>query len=226
MSWTLDGRAVHESVVKGSVFRTHAAPVSTPGEALAFLAEVAVSDATHNCWAFRIGQIFRSSDDGEPGGTAGRPILSAIEGQEIDGVMVVVTRWFGGVKLGAGGLVRAYGGAASTCLREAAKSEYVPRASYNFHCPFSHYAEIEAKLPGWRVETVACDFGAEGADMVLAVPLDAHEEVVAWLRDLTRGQHALRELESEAALLEAEAAEEEEEEEETEGGVGLEEPAD
>jgi putative IMPACT (imprinted ancient) family translation regulator len=62
---------------------------------------------------------YRSSDDGEPAGTAGRPILAAIDGQGFDRVMVVVTRWFGGIKLGAGGLVRAYGGAAAECLRTA-----------------------------------------------------------------------------------------------------------
>jgi hypothetical protein len=77
------------------------------------------TDATHNCWAWRIGGDYRSSDDGEPAGTAGRPILAAIDGQGFDRVMVVVTRWFGGIKLGAGGLVRAYGGAAAECLRTA-----------------------------------------------------------------------------------------------------------
>ncbi len=73
---------------------------------MAFLQQVAVTDATHNCWAYRHGQDYRSSDDGEPAGTAGRPILAAIDGQGFDRVMVVVTRWFG-IKLGAGGLVRA-----------------------------------------------------------------------------------------------------------------------
>src|SRR3546814_18000784 len=78
-----------------------------------------VPDATHNCWAWRIGDDYRSNDDGEPAGTAGRPILAAIDGQGMDRVVVVVTRWFGGIKLGAGGLVRAYGGTAAECLRRA-----------------------------------------------------------------------------------------------------------
>jgi putative IMPACT (imprinted ancient) family translation regulator len=62
-------------------------------------------DASHNCFAYRLGQQYRSSDDGEPGGTAGRPILTAIEGEGLDGVCVLVTRYYGGVKLGAGALL-------------------------------------------------------------------------------------------------------------------------
>lgn len=103
MTWTLPGRATYESVIKNSVFRASAAPVEDEAAAMAFFRDVAVLEATHNCWAFKTGQRFRCSDDGEPGGTAGRPILSAIEGQDFDNVMIVVTRWYGGVQLGAGG---------------------------------------------------------------------------------------------------------------------------
>ncbi len=197
MTWTLDGIAEHESIIRHSVFRTLAAPVEDEAGAMAFLAEVAVPDATHNCWAFRVGGRYRVSDDGEPSGTAGRPILSAIEGQDFDGVMVVVTRWFGGIKLGAGGLVRAYGGAAAACLREAARIERVERIRLGFHCPFPVFAEVEAKLPGWNVETRRCDFGAAGATMELAVPVQERMAVEAWLRDLTRGQEPVRVLDGE-----------------------------
>ncbi|MXV45231.1 DUF1949 domain-containing protein [Saccharibacter sp. 17.LH.SD] len=197
MTWTLDGIAEHESIIRHSVFRTLAAPVDDEAAAMAFLAEVSVPDATHNCWAFRVGQRFRVSDDGEPSGTAGRPILSAIEGQDFDGVMVVVTRWFGGVKLGAGGLVRAYGGAAAACLREAQKIEKIARVRWQFLCPFSVYSEVEAKLPGWQVETLACEFGGEGVSMVLGVPASHQEDVADWLRDLTRGQSPIVNLDDE-----------------------------
>src|SRR3954447_7594427 len=116
---TLAQPVSHTLEVKHSRFIAHAAPIDGAAAALAFLQQVAVADATHNCWAYRHGQDYRSSDDGEPAGTAGRPILAAIDGQGFDRVMVVVTRWFGGIKLGAGGLVRAYGGAAAECLRTA-----------------------------------------------------------------------------------------------------------
>src|SRR3546814_1073968 len=91
-----------------------------------FVAEHAVAGANHNCWACRIGQTYRFSDDGEPGGTAGKPILQAIDGHDLDGIAVVVTRWFGGILLGSGGLVRAYGGTAALCLQGAAKVRIVP----------------------------------------------------------------------------------------------------
>ena len=100
MTDTLAGRASHLLEVKHSRFLAQAAPVATPDDALAFLREIAVPDATHNCWAYRIGGEYRSSDDGEPAGTAGRPILAAIDGQGFDREMVVVTRWYGGVHLG------------------------------------------------------------------------------------------------------------------------------
>ena len=93
---TLAAPARHALEVKKSRFLALATPVDSPERALAWLREVADRDATHNCWAYRISQSYRSSDDGEPGGTAGRPILAAIEGQDLDQVMVVVTRWYGG----------------------------------------------------------------------------------------------------------------------------------
>ncbi|EHH68054.1 hypothetical protein GMO_18210 [Gluconobacter morbifer G707] len=188
----MDGFAEHESVIRNSVFCVRAAPVPDETAALAFLEEVTVADATHNCWAFRTGQRFRTSDDGEPSGTAGRPILSAIDGQDFDNVMVVVTRWFGGVKLGAGGLVRAYGGAASACLREAARLELVETRSIRFHCAFSDYSLVEARYPGWGASRTECDFDATGAWMTLAVPVENLETVLDALRDMTRGQMAVQ----------------------------------
>lgn len=188
MSWTLEKEIQHEIIIKNSVFRAFATKISSEEEAIAFLRRVEDKDATHNCWAFRVGHVFRSSDDGEPSGTAGRPILSAIEGQDFDGVMVVVTRWFGGVKLGAGGLVRAYSAAAATCLRLAEKKEHIERINIGFHCPFSLYALLEARIASWQIEVVSCEFDAEGALMVLSVPSAVQEEVVDWLRDMTRGQ--------------------------------------
>lgn len=192
MSWTVDGVAEHESIIKHSVFRTRICNVSDEESAMEFLSQVSDPEATHNCWAFKTGSRYRVSDDGEPSGTAGRPILSAIEGQDFDHVMVVVTRWFGGVKLGAGGLVRAYGGAASACLREAVKIELIERIGLKFHCPFSLYAEVEAKLPHWQVEVKSCEFDSCGAALNVSLPLIHKEKLADWLRNLTRGQKQLQ----------------------------------
>lgn len=192
MIWTLDAPAEHRSVIRNSVFHTHAAPVADESEAMAFLQNVSIPDATHNCWAFRIGQRFRSSDDGEPSGTAGRPILSAIDGQNFDNVIVVVIRWFGGVKLGAGGLVRAYGGAAAACLREAAKSERVETRTLHFHCPFSVFARLEARCAAWGAQKTDTQFDADGVQLTLSVPLTILDAALAELRDMTRGQSTIR----------------------------------
>ncbi|MEK1895582.1 MAG: YigZ family protein, partial [Rhizobium sp.] len=86
-----------EQVVKRSRFLAIGLPVASELEAKEALAAHCYSDANHNCWAWRIGQTYRFSDDGEPGGTAGKPILQAIDGQSLDKVIVIVTRWFGGV---------------------------------------------------------------------------------------------------------------------------------
>ena len=94
MSDTLAAPAAHSTEVRHSRFLAQAAPATDVPAALAFLAAHSDGDATHNCWAYRIGAEYRSSDDGEPAGTAGRPILAAIDGQGFDQVVVVVTRWY------------------------------------------------------------------------------------------------------------------------------------
>jgi len=116
---TLASRWQLQQEIRKSRFLAQAAPVDDDAAADTFIAEVSDRGATHNCWAWRLGNRYRFNDDGEPGGSAGRPILAAIDGQGLDHVVVVVTRWFGGIKLGVGGLVRAYGGCAAECLRTA-----------------------------------------------------------------------------------------------------------
>jgi uncharacterized YigZ family protein len=111
----------HESApVKGSRFVASVRPVGSEAEARAFHTSVAAEmpDASHHCWAWRIAApvIDRAGDDGEPGGSAGRPILAQLSGRDLVDTAVVVSRWFGGTKLGVGGLVRAYGGAAGEAL--------------------------------------------------------------------------------------------------------------
>ncbi|XP_056696193.1 uncharacterized protein [Spinacia oleracea] len=116
---TLADRVTHEKDIKKSKFIAIASPVYNEQSAHSFLSEVRDNRATHNCWAYKIGDQYRSNDDGEPSGTAGKPIYSAIDSSGIDRIMVVVIRYFGGIKLGTGGLVRAYGGVTSECLKNA-----------------------------------------------------------------------------------------------------------
>lgn len=119
---TLAAPASFEQHIKHSRFLAQAEPISSVEQAQHRLEELCRPVASHHCWAWRLDSAYRSADAGEPAGTAGRPILAAIDGQGLDRVLVVVSRWFGGVKLGSGGLVRAYGGTAAECLRRAERS--------------------------------------------------------------------------------------------------------
>jgi uncharacterized YigZ family protein len=125
--FTTVARAGHaETRILASRFIADAVPVQSRDAAEGYLQKVRKEffDATHHCYAYRLGADTpenRSSDDGEPGGTAGKPILAAIEREGLTNVLVVVTRYFGGTKLGTGGLVRAYGESAVLALKEAGR---------------------------------------------------------------------------------------------------------
>lgn len=186
MSQTLAARAAFTLDVRHSRFLAQAAPVESPAQALAFLDAVADPGATHNCWAYRIGAEYRSSDDGEPAGTAGRPILAAIDGQGVDQVMVVVTRWFGGIKLGAGGLVRAYGGAAAECLRTAPRRLLVTLRELRVRAGFEDLGTVHAVLAAAGAEKLDEAFDAEGVVMRVSVAEEAIDDLRERLRDSTR----------------------------------------
>jgi uncharacterized YigZ family protein len=178
----------HAQDIRKSRFLAQAAPVQAAAQAMAFLHEVADPAATHNCWAYRIGQDYRFNDDGEPGGTAGRPILQAIEGAGVDRVMVVVTRWYGGIKLGAGGLVRAYGGTAAECLRLAERVPLVAMARLGVRCNFADLPLLKARCPAWDARIERETFDAGGATLELELPAERLDEARARIVDLTRGQ--------------------------------------
>ncbi|AWV07007.1 IMPACT family protein [Marilutibacter maris] len=183
---TLAARASHSIEVKHSRFLAHAAPVESAEQALAFFDEVGDPAATHNCWAYRIGGLYRFNDDGEPASTAGRPILAAIEGQGFDRVAVVVTRWFGGIKLGAGGLVRAYGGCAAECLRTAARQPLVAMTEAEIAYPFEVTGTVHATLAQFAAAKLDEQFDAEGTRMRLELPADELATLKVRLRDATR----------------------------------------
>ncbi|KFN41121.1 IMPACT family protein [Arenimonas oryziterrae] len=179
--------------VKKSRFLAQAAPAETPEAALAWLRQVSDGDATHNCWAYRIGPAYRYSDDGEPGGTAGRPILAAIEGQALDGVIVVVTRWYGGINLGAGGLVRAYGGSAAECLRTAPRQALIAWVEARLACDFSLASNVHALMVAVGAEKLGESFDETGLRLHLRLPAPMFDRFALRLRDVSRGAaHLLR----------------------------------
>jgi len=119
---------------------------------MAFLKLISRRKATHNCWAYRIDGQGRFNDDGEPGGTAGRPILGALEKQGIDRAMVVVIRYFGGIKLGAGGLARAYGGVAAECLQQARRIPIRRDVRVEITVPFDAMGRLYPVLDAFGVQ--------------------------------------------------------------------------
>jgi len=185
---TLAATATHLLEVKHSRFLAHAAPAGDVAAAQAFLAQAADPAATHNCWAWRIGQDYRSSDDGEPAGTAGRPILAAIDGQGFDRVVVVVTRWYGGIKLGAGGLVRAYGGAAAECLRTAPRLALVAMRELALQAAFGDLGTVHAALAAHGADKLDERYEADGVRMQLRLRADRADALREHLRDATRGR--------------------------------------
>ena len=146
---TIEKEAVCETVIKKSRFLAAVYPVETPEAAALKLSEIKKKhwDATHNCSAMIIGtdaSVMRFSDDGEPQGTAGMPMLEVLKQNGLVNVLAVVTRYFGGVLLGAGGLVRAYAGSTAGALNAAQKIEMVPCFIYRIDLPYASFGRLEA----------------------------------------------------------------------------------
>lgn len=188
MPYTLAQPVQYEQDIKHSRFLALASPVQTPEQAMDYLRQVSAADATHNCWAYRIGQNYRSSDDGEPAGTAGRPILAAIDGQGFDQVMVVLIRWYGGIKLGAGGLVRAYGGTAAECLRTAPRRELVRYCQASINSPFEDLGLLHTCLDAHLAEKLSEHFDEHGAQLHVRLPHAQLAGLSLRLRDASRNR--------------------------------------
>ena len=190
---TLKEIAQHQQTVKDSVFIAYASRVDTPEQALHYLRTVLTQhrDASHLCWAYRIGNQYRFSDAGEPGGTAGQPILRAIEGQGLDHVVVGVVRYFGGTKLGAGGLVRAYGGVAAEALRTSQRLHELPRQTLTLGVPFEHINSLYRLLDTMLATRLQEQYDENGLSISVSVTLDQIDELESALRDATRGQFTL-----------------------------------
>lgn len=148
---TLLTRASDEFIINKSRFIGYGAPAASEEEALGFLADVrsAHKDASHHCYAYIIGAnmgVMRYSDDGEPGGTAGMPIIEVMKARQVTNACVVVVRYFGGVLLGAGGLTRAYSQGAATVINAAGVGEVSPTRRYLMEVPYPMLGRVEYLL--------------------------------------------------------------------------------
>ncbi|MEF8807694.1 IMPACT family protein [Natronomonas sp.] len=188
---TLADRAEASFTVQGSEFLAHAAPVESVAAAEAFIEEIeaAYDDATHNVPAYRVrADPFReyASDDGEPSGSAGKPMLSVLQGQEIENVCVVVTRYFGGTELGVGGLVRAYSGAVKDVLDAADVFEERPHETFSISVDYDDSGTVRGILESEGVEFEA-DYG-ETVAFDVRVPVAEAEALRDRLRSATSGR--------------------------------------
>jgi uncharacterized YigZ family protein len=156
-----------EIVVKGSRFLAEAIPCQKQDEARAILKaqKEKYADATHVVHAFMLGkagEVMGMSDDGEPSGTAGRPVLDVLKGSGATDIMLTVTRWFGGTLLGTGGLVKAYGGAAkellSQCQESGALEEYVPKKEFSFECDYALYKSVKRAFDEFSIDGLSEDY--------------------------------------------------------------------
>jgi putative IMPACT (imprinted ancient) family translation regulator len=192
---------------KGSLFLARVEPVTDAAAAAAAIAAVAAAhaDASHVCWAWRlaarpgqppwagalgpepggaeVGVLERSHDAGEPGGTAGAPILQALRGAELVDALATVVRWFGGTKLGKGGLVRAYGGVARAACAEVGRAWVVPRCRLAVTLAYPRLGAVQRLVRPPAVELVAVRYG-EQVEVELAVWASRRGELLAALADL------------------------------------------
>jgi uncharacterized YigZ family protein len=187
----LSEHAQAETNVKNSRFLCEAHPVQSPEEVREIIhrQKNKYPDIRHVVHAFSLGPkgaILGCSDDGEPAGTAGRPTLEVLKGSGITNILLTTTRWFGGIKLGTGGLVKAYTEVAQLCLAQAKTEELVPKTEVNFTVPYSLYEQCKLLLASLEFELAKEEFGT-GVSLSGRLKTDKLEALQNQLRDLSRG---------------------------------------
>lgn len=178
---------------KKSKFISYVKPVKTAEEANAFIASVKSKhwDARHNVYAYRLreGNTERFSDDGEPQGTAGIPVLDVLQKSNVTDLCVVVTRYFGGILLGTGGLVRAYSHSASIGLAAARIVQMVPVSICTLSCDYSFYGRVPAFLAAWEGELLNTEF-SETVNLQFSLPTEQLPAARKELTELSSGKLA------------------------------------
>jgi uncharacterized YigZ family protein len=188
-TFTLPATLQAELDIRKSRFIAYAIPVADRDAAMDELRRLreAHPTATHVCWALLAGGQSGMSDDGEPSGTAGRPILEVLRHHDLDGVLAAVVRYYGGVKLGAGGLVRAYTDAIATALQDAPRVERIALATLSVEIGYPD----EARVRRWiEQEKHTLDGSAYGMNVQLTIgmPVTAIDAARDALRDMTQGR--------------------------------------
>ncbi len=190
--WTLDGAGTAETKVKGSRFLGFVCPVQTRNEVETHLQRIRKKyyDATHHCYAFRIGaggEDFRASDGGEPTGTAGKPILDAIDGQNLTDVFCLITRYFGGTKLGTGGLARAYGDCAAITLGAVKRIQKFVNISSWLTFPYKLTGTVMSILSARECQIAETRY-SEDTKMLIQIRMSQREALMRQLKEATAGK--------------------------------------
>ncbi|HEX7682414.1 MAG TPA: YigZ family protein [Trinickia sp.] len=188
-TYTLAAPVTAELEIRKSRFIAHALPVADRDAAMLALRRLreAYPGATHVCWALLAGGQSGMSDDGEPSGTAGRPILEVLRHHDLDGVLAAVVRYYGGVKLGAGGLVRAYTDAIASALQSAARVERIALAQLSVEIGYPDEARVRRWIEQEGVELVESAYGMT-VHLQLRMPTTLRDTARNALTDLTQGR--------------------------------------
>lgn len=197
-----------ELEIKKSIFLATLIPVKNEEEAQEAIAKMKKEkrDATHNCSAYRIGteRIYeKSSDDGEPQGTAGHPMLHVLQMNELTNTLAIVTRWFGGIKLGAGGLTRAYTQSLADAVKEADFVRYTPHEKYTVFFPYTTAGAFENHIKGTDIIVKDRQFSDKVTVTFLTLP-DKAETHTRWLTDATGGKAEIQNDGEEYVMMEVE----------------------
>lgn len=191
------GRHSAETVIERSRFLCTIDRASSVSDAQKFVKEISArhSDATHNCWAYVVGEPGNTgqigmSDDGEPHGTAGRPMLTVLLHSGVGDIAAVVTRWFGGTKLGTGGLVKAYSGSVQSALAEMPRGLHLQLTEGRIRISYGDLATVRQLYTAHEVEVTSEEYGV---DVVLTVRLPVEQCALfdSAVQDATRGQSRL-----------------------------------
>ena len=191
------GSGEAEFVEKRSSFLGHVRFVETEDAARDFINEMKKKhyDARHNCWCYMIRDgAVRYSDDGEPQGTAGQPMLNVFQREGVENVVCIVTRYFGGILLGAGGLTRAYAKAAKDALDKAGKARMQPFSVLLLECPYPMFERIKLLIEGHEGRIESSDYGA-AVTLTFLLPVQKVADFSAALTELSGGQMSAEEVE-------------------------------
>lgn len=197
--FTIAKPAQHEIKIKGSRFIANCGIVASIEEATGILDSICKREhaATHHCYAWQVGlfdqRSYKYSDDGEPSGTAGKPIYDVVNGRNFDNIIVVVTRYYGGTKLGTGGLVRAYGEATIGALDKAGKKENFLTEQFKVQIDFSLYDQMTRLISRIGAKQVSAEY-SDTVTLVLSIRLTQSELLIKEITQLCSGKAVIEKI--------------------------------